>query len=113
MEDVMIDESKDKRTAYINIAIWGGLTFLFCCGGGALTGFLASGSEEAGVSAAMASTGPACCAISGLAGAVPGLFALKGKTGLKFALPVILGILGGIFGGAGIAIFMTAIFPSL
>jgi len=107
------DEAKDKKVGYVNLAVWGALTVLFCCGGAVITGALGAESESDGVDAAMAAAGPACCAISGLIGTLPGLFALKGKTGLKVGLPIALGVAGGIGGVLAILVFFEAIWPSL
>lgn len=103
----------NKRLGYINLAVWGGLTFLFCCLGTAVVGVMGADSERAGVQAAYLVTGPACCSVSGLLGAVVGLFAFAGKTGARIALPIGLGILGGLVGGIGVVVFFEAIFPSL
>ena len=105
--------AKDRRVAYLNLAAWGGLTLLCCCGGGGLTAALGSQSESDGVAAAYAVTGPLCCSLAGLLGAVPGLFALKGKIPLKIGLPIALGVAGGLVGVVGVVVFFEAIFPAL
>ena len=100
-ETTELDEAKEKRLGYLNLAVWGGLTFLFCCVGSAVVGFAGADSESAGVTATYLAAGPACCSVSGLLGAVIGMFAFAGKTGLRIGLPIGLGVVGGLFGGVG------------
>ncbi|MEC7519203.1 MAG: hypothetical protein VYE22_05020 [Myxococcota bacterium] len=113
MADTTPDEAREKKIGYLNLAIWGGLTFLFCCIGSAVVGVAGADSESAGVQATYLAAGPACCSVSGLLGAVLGMFAFAGKTGLRVGLPIALGVLGGLFGGIGTVVFFEAIFPSL
>lgn len=105
---------RDTKNAKIMLAVFGVLTLLFVCGGGAFLGLTAAnGSEEDAVNAAMGAIGPACCALSGLLMAVVSLLAFPTKKTAQLAAPIVAGIAGGIIGAVGFVIFMVAIFPAL
>ena len=106
-------EEKNTKNAKIMLGVFGACTLLFACGGGALTGFMGYGSESAGMDAAMAMTGPACCSLSGLLFALIVMFAVPKKPTAQLIVPIVAGVLGGVFGGVSLFVFFAAIWPSL
>lgn len=102
-----------KKNAKIMFGIFSVLTLIFVCGGGFLTGVFGSQSETDGMNAAMAMTGPGCCAISGLLMSGISMFALAEKPSLQFVAPIVAGVFGGFMGASFIFVFFTAIWPSL
>lgn len=116
MEQSGLNEGRradDVTNARRMLILFGVFTVLFVCGGGVVTGMMGYDSESAGVNAAMASTGPACCALAGLIAAGISLLALKGKSTAQIVVPLIAGLFGGAFGGVGIFVFFEVIWPSL
>ena len=104
---------KDTKNAKIMTAIFGGLCLLFVCGGFATVGIAGSGSESDGVTAAMAATGPACCAISGFLTSLVTIFAFPTQKMAQLIAPIAVAIGAGVFGVIAISVFFMAIWPSL
>ncbi len=104
---------RDTKNAKIMLGIFAVLTLLFVCGGALVVGAAASQRETDGVNAAMAMTGPACCALSGLMTALLALVALPTKKVAQLVAPIVAGVAGGLLGGGGILFFFAAIWPSL
>lgn len=107
------DLEKVRKAGLIMLGIFGVLTLLFVCGGGLVTGVVASGSERKGVAASMFAIGPAMFALSGLVGAVIGHFAIKEKLAFKIILPLALGFFIGPCSVGCLLFFYEAIWPSL
>lgn len=108
-----LDRVSDTKNAKIMLAIFGVLTLLFVCGGAVVVGLAGSQRETDGMNAAMALTGPACCALGGLLTSMLAMVALPTKKTAQLIAPVAVGVLAGLFGGAGIFVFFAAIWPSL
>lgn len=105
--------AKDTKNARIMLGVFGVLTLLFACGGATVTGFAGYGSESDGMTAAMASIGPACCSMSGLLVALISLVAFPTNSKAQLAAPIVAGLVGGIVGAVGLVVFFQIIWPSL
>lgn len=105
--------ARDTKNAKIMLGVFGVLTLLFACGGAVVTGIAGSGSESDGMTAAMASIGPACCSMSGLLVALISLVAFPTKPKAQLAAPIVAGIMGGFVGAVGLVVFFQVIWPSL
>lgn len=95
------------------LGIFGVLTLILFCGGLVLVGVMGSGSESKGVQAAQLVTGPAMFAITGLLTSLITHFAIKENVLLKVLIPLVAAIVAGPCALGCLAVFFTAIWPSL